>query len=69
MQGANYDIHEVVATDTGVQAVWVNAEVFDPKTEHLFKYLQVKPMLISKSKIYTFILTEEPKSLMWCCIN
>ena len=31
--------------DERTAAVWENAEMFDPKTEHMFRYLQVHPQL------------------------
>lgn len=40
-KGANYDIHEVIETDTKVNTLHQNAEQFDRKTELSFKYLQV----------------------------
>ena len=40
--GARYKVHDVVATDQAVADVWDNAEVFDWKTERLFRYLQVR---------------------------
>jgi hypothetical protein len=39
--GANYKIHDAIGTDDVVGAMWENAEVFDFKTERLFRYLQV----------------------------
>lgn len=36
-----YDVHTVVAQDETVAAVWAHAEVFDYKTERMFRYLQV----------------------------
>lgn len=35
------DLHAVVATDAHVASVWNNAEVFDYKTERLYRYLQI----------------------------
>jgi hypothetical protein len=45
MQGANYKIHDALDEsspdyDPECASVWENAEVFDPKTERLFRYLQ-----------------------------
>jgi sodium-dependent phosphate transporter len=44
--GARYDVHSVVDAehkdyDAASSAVWDNAEVFDPRTERLFRYLQI----------------------------
>ena len=39
-QSLFYDVHEVVKEDQAVAQVWSNAEVFDFKTERLFRYLQ-----------------------------
>ncbi|GAQ85424.1 phosphate transporter [Klebsormidium nitens] len=41
MYGANYDIHDAIAKDDHVAEMWEGAEVFDFKTERLFRYLQV----------------------------
>ena len=48
MQGARYKVHNVLDKDNPeydehTAAVWENAEMFDPKTEHMFRYLQVRP--------------------------
>jgi solute carrier family 20 (sodium-dependent phosphate transporter) len=40
-KGLFYDVHQVVSEDRNVAQVWANAEVFDFKTERLFRYLQV----------------------------
>lgn len=40
-QNVRQDIHSVAESDETVRAVWANAEVFDMKTEALFRYLQV----------------------------
>ena len=41
MHGVNVDIHAVVEEDPIVGAIHANAEVFDPKAEQVFAYLQV----------------------------
>lgn len=46
MQGARYKVHDVLDQDKGeydadVAKIWDSAERFDPKTERLFRYLQV----------------------------
>ena len=46
-QGSRYKVHNVLDTthkdfDKNTAAVWENAEMFDPKTEHMFRYLQVR---------------------------
>ena len=45
-QGSRYKVHNVLDTthkdfDPNTAAVWEHAEKFDPKTEHMFRYLQV----------------------------
>ncbi|GLC32995.1 hypothetical protein PLESTB_000382400 [Pleodorina starrii] len=41
MHGLEVDIHQVVEEDPIVAAIHENAEVFDPKAEYAFSYLQV----------------------------
>ena len=41
INGANYTVHDHVAAEDDVARVWNHAEVFDYKTERLFRYLQV----------------------------
>ena len=46
-QGARYKVHNVLDKDNPeyderTAAVWENAEMFDPKTEHMFRYLQAR---------------------------
>jgi hypothetical protein len=41
LYGTSVDIHKVVEEDELVAAMHANAEVFDPKTELVFGYLQV----------------------------
>lgn len=41
LKGINTDIHADIHKDKLVSQIHENAEVFDPKTEHVFKYLQV----------------------------
>ncbi|KAG2440881.1 hypothetical protein HXX76_003735 [Chlamydomonas incerta] len=41
MHGMEVDVHEVVEEDPIVAAIHKNAEVFDPKAEYAFSYLQV----------------------------
>ena len=46
-QGSRYKVHNVLDTthkdfDQHTASVWENAEMFDPKTEHMFRYLQVR---------------------------
>lgn len=41
LKGMEHNIHELVQEDATVSAIHENAEVFDPKTENVFKYLQV----------------------------
>ena len=41
-RGATYRVHDAVETDERVAEVWESAEVFDFKTERLFRYLQVR---------------------------
>ena len=47
LQGARYKVHDVLDQDkpeynANVAAIWDTAEKFDPKTERLFRYLQVR---------------------------
>ena len=39
--GATYKVHDHIETDDRVAELWAKAEVFDFKTERLFRYLQV----------------------------
>lgn len=39
--GATYKVHDHIETDDRVAELWARAEVFDFKTERLFRYLQV----------------------------
>ena len=39
--GASYKVHDHIETDDRVAELWAKAEVFDFKTERLFRYLQV----------------------------
>lgn len=46
LQGSQYNVHAVLDEthedfDAASAAVWENAEQFDPKTERMFRYLQV----------------------------
>lgn len=41
--GLNVDIHSVVKTDATVNAIHERAEVFEPRVEYAFSYLQVNP--------------------------
>jgi len=41
LHGVTADIHEIVETDEVVAAIHANAEVFDPKAEAVFSYMQV----------------------------
>lgn len=41
MHGTSVDIHETVEEDEIVAKIHAHAEVFDPKAEYVFKYLQV----------------------------
>ncbi|PNH12260.1 hypothetical protein TSOC_000860 [Tetrabaena socialis] len=41
LHGTNVDVHEVIRTNPRTAAIHEHAEVFDPATEHAFKYLQV----------------------------
>lgn len=41
LHGINQDIHATVDTDPKIAAMHAAAEVFDPETEQIFKYLQV----------------------------
>ena len=43
LQGINVDIHEVEVTDCKIMEMAEHAEKFDPRTEALFRYLQVGP--------------------------
>lgn len=43
LQGINVDIHEVEVTDSKIMEMAEHAEKFDPRTEALFRYLQVGP--------------------------
>ena len=50
LQGARYKVHDVLDQDKAeydpsVAAIWDGAEKFDPKTERIFRYLQVPPRL------------------------
>ena len=54
LQGARYKVHDVLdqdkeVYDPSVAAIWDSAEKFDPKTERLFRYLQV-PQWFSLSR-------------------
>lgn len=40
--GLNVDIHDVVKTSATVGAIHENAEVFEPRVEYAFMYLQVR---------------------------
>ena len=40
--GASYKVHDHIEEDETVQKVWASAEVFDFKTERMFRYLQVR---------------------------
>ncbi len=42
MRGLEQDVHKIVEEDPIVAAIHKNAEVFDPKTEYAFSYLQVR---------------------------
>ena len=42
-QGTTVDVHDVLEHDTTVQRIHAQAEVFDPPTEHAFKFMQVRP--------------------------
>ncbi|GAQ90943.1 hypothetical protein KFL_007050040, partial [Klebsormidium nitens] len=39
--GASYDVHSAIGNDIRVGTIWEGAEVFDFKTERLFRYLQI----------------------------
>jgi sodium-dependent phosphate transporter len=39
--GATYKVHDHIEKDARVAELWASAEVFDTKTERLFRYLQV----------------------------
>eukprot|EP00898_Chlorokybus_atmophyticus_P000453 jgi/Chlat1/1408/Chrsp12S00101 len=39
--GANYKIHDDISKDPTTERIWAQAEVFDYKTERMFRYLQV----------------------------
>ena len=41
LKGVEHDIHKIIDEDTVIAGIHENAEVFDPKTENVFKYLQV----------------------------
>lgn len=41
MHGTSVDVHEVVEEDELVAALHANAEVFEPRVEFTFSYLQV----------------------------
>ncbi len=52
MQGARYKVHDVLDQDKAeydadVAKIWDSAERFDPKTERLFRYLQVPSPTVS----------------------
>ena len=56
MQGSRYKVHNVLDQDHGeydasVAALWDHAEKFDPKTERLFRYLQVGAQVPSHFRI------------------
>jgi hypothetical protein len=40
--GLNVDIHKVVKSDAKVHAIHERAEVFEPRVEYAFSYLQAK---------------------------
>ena len=42
LHGVTADIHEIVETDEVVAAIHANAEVFDPKAEAVFSYMQAR---------------------------
>ncbi len=41
LHGTNVDVHAAITEDPVAQRLHAQAEVFDPPTEHTFKYLQV----------------------------
>jgi hypothetical protein len=45
--GLEQDMHKIVEEDPIVAAIHKNAEVFDPKTEYSFSYLQARPRRLS----------------------
>lgn len=59
-QSSNQNIHGSIEEDEKVQQVWVNAEVFDYKTERLFRYLQVQKH--NQSTLFLFSLMGTPNS-------
>ncbi len=42
LYGTSVDIHHIVEEDEVIAAIHRNAEVFDPKAEFAFQYLQVR---------------------------
>lgn len=54
MYGANYNIHDAIAEDDHVAAMWEGAEVFDFKTERLFRYLQVRRTRTCAESSFTY---------------
>jgi hypothetical protein len=52
VQGSRYKVHDVLDQDhkdydADTAAVWEHAEKFDPKTERMFRYLQVRALLLA----------------------
>jgi len=41
LNGVEYDVHKVIEEDPLVASIHANAELFDPKVESVFKYLQL----------------------------
>ena len=60
LQGARYKVHDVLDQDNpeynaNVAAIWDKAERFDPKTERLFRYLQVRLPLSAALQGWTIL--------------
>ena len=61
VQGSRYKVHNVLDQDQSeydpsVAAIWDHAEKFDPKTERLFRYLQVCTLAPSCNHVKAFNL-------------
>ena len=77
--GANYDVHSVVDEnhkdfDKSVVGIWENAEVFDWRTERLFRYVQVRsPPLsclvvsLALKPLCVAFLKAWPTAIVRCC--
>ena len=68
--GTKVDIHDVVEEDPVVAAIHAHAEVFDPKTEYAFSYLQVgaaQATLSLKCRPVCVFLSQTMQLVNCCC--